>query len=279
VLPAGVRAVVTDLDGTIVRADGSVSAATSAAARALRAAGIPLVAATARTPAGLTVLGPLLADVTMAVCCNGAIGLGRAGAAVRWQECLSQQVVSDLVGLLTAVLPGAGLGSYDGRGWALSPEYYAARGRRPRGGQRVLGVPEICRRAACALAVCHPDLPAPGLAGLLTASGLLDGRATISYGADDVVDIAPAGVDKGTGVRRALESLRIQAAAAVGFGDGHNDLPMVPVVGRFVAMADAGPQLREVADEVTQSIAADGFAGWLSRAGLDLGPATPQPRM
>jgi hydroxymethylpyrimidine pyrophosphatase-like HAD family hydrolase len=52
VLCAGIRAVITDLDGTIVRPDGTVSLATAVAVRALRAARLPLILATARTPAG-----------------------------------------------------------------------------------------------------------------------------------------------------------------------------------------------------------------------------------
>lgn len=54
-----IRAVVTDVDGTIAREDGLVSAATLRASRALTAVGVPLVAATARTPIGLVALQPL----------------------------------------------------------------------------------------------------------------------------------------------------------------------------------------------------------------------------
>jgi hydroxymethylpyrimidine pyrophosphatase-like HAD family hydrolase len=69
-----IRAVVTDLDGTIVGKDGSVSAATVQASRELAKKGIPLIAATARTPNGLAVLRPLMPAITAAVCCNGESG-------------------------------------------------------------------------------------------------------------------------------------------------------------------------------------------------------------
>ena len=64
----------TDVDGTIAGPDRTVSPATLAAARSLRRAGIPLILATARTPRGIGIVGSLLADVRVAVCCNGSIG-------------------------------------------------------------------------------------------------------------------------------------------------------------------------------------------------------------
>jgi Cof subfamily protein (haloacid dehalogenase superfamily) len=262
----GVDAVVTDLDGTIVRPDRTLSVGTVAAVAALRAAGVPLIVATARTPAGITVLGPVLAEVGAAVCCNGAIGLGAGGAGVLWQHWLDDTVVPDLADHLAVTWPEAGLGSYDGLGWLLSPGYYAARGRQPRGPQRVAPVAELCQRPASTLAVCHPRLPAGQVAAELAASGLLAGRATIDYGADDVVDIAPAAVNKGTGVRAALAGLGIDPARAIAFGDGRNDLPVAAVVGRFVAMADGDPSLLEAAAAVTGSVTDDGFADFIGSA-------------
>jgi Cof subfamily protein (haloacid dehalogenase superfamily) len=256
-------AVVTDLDGTIVRRDATISVGTVAAVAALRAAEVPLIAATARTPAGISVLGPLLAEVSAAVCCNGAIGLGAAGTGVLWQHWLDDTVVAELADFLAFTWPEAGLRSYDGSRWLLSPGYYAARGRKPSGPQQVAPVTELCQRPASALAVCHPRLPARQVAAELAASGVLAGRATIDYGAVDVVDIAPHGVTKGTGVRAALAQLGIDPAAAIAFGDGRNDLPVAAVAGRFVAMADGDPSLLAVADAVTGSVTDDGFAAFM----------------
>jgi Cof subfamily protein (haloacid dehalogenase superfamily) len=261
--PKDLRAVVTDLDGTIVRPDGTVSAATVAAVAALRAAGVPLIVATARTPAGISVLGPLLAEVSVAVCCNGAIGLARPGGELLWQHWLDDSVVAKLADYLAETWPDAGLGNYNGRSWLLSPGYFAARGRRPRGPQHVVSVAELRHRPASTLAVCHPRLSAAEVAGKLIASGVLAERATIDFGADDVVDIAPPGVTKGAGVRAALEHLAIDPAAATAFGDGRNDLPIVAVVGRFVAMAGGDPGLLAAAAAVTGSVIDDGFADFL----------------
>ena len=52
-----IEAVVTDLDGTLVRSDFSMSPATLEALDRIHAAGVKFVIATARTPQGLAYLG------------------------------------------------------------------------------------------------------------------------------------------------------------------------------------------------------------------------------
>lgn len=133
---------------------------------------------------------------------------------------------------------------------------------------------ELRQRPASTLAVCHPRLSARQVAAELASSGVLAGRATIDYGADDVVDIAPPAVTKGTGVRAALAHLGINPARAIAFGDGRNDLPVAAVVGRFVAMAGGDPSLLAAAAAVTGSVTDDGFADFLGPAfvGYDVNP-------
>ena len=100
------------------------------------------------------------------------------------------------------------------------------------------------------------------------------GRATMSYGSDDTLDMAPAGVDKGSGVRRALAALGVDPTDAIGFGDAMNDLAMFAVVGHRVAVANAAVEVLAAADEVTGAVADDGVAAWL-RVALPLVSATP----
>ena len=292
-LPGRLRAVVSDLDGTIVLRGGGLSAATVAAVRALRGAGVAFLPASGRTPEGLQVLGPVLPEVSAAVCCNGAIGLGPGGQSILWQEHLDLGVVADLAGLLSgdlgdvaeaaergaARLTAGGLAAHDGTSWSMSPEYADAFGYVHAGPRQVVPLRDLVRQPATLLAVHHPGLDSAALAAALAAAGLFDGRATITYADDQIVNIAAAGVDKGTGVRRALQELGIDPADAVGFGDSHNDLAMAGGVGHFVAVDGAHAAVLAVADEITGAAAEDGVAGWLARAGLDLTPGEAQPAL
>ena len=52
---------------------------------------------------------------------------------------------------------------------------------------------------------------------------------------------------------RLCDKLDIAASQVIAFGDNNNDLPMLEWAGRSYAMANATPDARAVADEVTSS--------------------------
>ena len=100
-----VHAVVADLDGTLVRRDFTVSVATIEALHLLRAAGIPVVVATARTPPGFEHLRILAEQVHIAVCCSGAIGWSRSQNSKLWQYMFEPATTKRVVELATGVEP------------------------------------------------------------------------------------------------------------------------------------------------------------------------------
>ncbi len=67
----------------------------------------------------------------------------------------------------------------------------------------------------------------------------------------DAVMILPSGVDKGTGLRIALDELGLSPHQAAGVGDAENDHAFLAVCGCGVAVANALPALKERADFVT----------------------------
>ncbi|MFB3917829.1 MAG: HAD family hydrolase [Terriglobales bacterium] len=72
--------------------------------------------------------------------------------------------------------------------------------------------------------------------------------------------ILPAGVDKASGVQRALGELGIAAENAVAIGDAENDEALLQACGFGVAVANALPTLKARADLVTQGAAGAGVA-------------------
>jgi hydroxymethylpyrimidine pyrophosphatase-like HAD family hydrolase len=87
---------------------------------------------------------------------------------------------------------------------------------------------------------------------------------SVSYNKSSVM-VLPAGVDKGSGLRAALDELAIGVAATIGFGDAENDLPFVKLCGRRIAVANAVPELRALADEVTHAPSGEGVAEIIER--------------
>jgi hypothetical protein len=80
-----------------------------------------------------------------------------------------------------------------------------------------------------------------------------------------LVEISASGVTKASGVAWVAARLGVEAADVVVFGDMPNDVPMLAWAGRAVAVANAHPTAKQVADEVTASNDDDGVAVWLER--------------
>src|SRR6476469_665070 len=68
-----IRLIATDLDGTLLRSDGTVSARTRAAVDAAESAGIGVVIVTGRPPRWIPPIVEQLGDRGLVVCANGGI--------------------------------------------------------------------------------------------------------------------------------------------------------------------------------------------------------------
>jgi hypothetical protein len=72
------------------------------------------------------------------------------------------------------------------------------------------------------------------------------------------VMVLPTAVDKGTGLEAALAEMGLSADGVVGVGDAENDFALLSACGCGVAVANAVPQLKEVADVTTEAPAGKG---------------------
>jgi Cof subfamily protein (haloacid dehalogenase superfamily) len=82
------------------------------------------------------------------------------------------------------------------------------------------------------------------------------------------VDILPAGGSKAVGLKKMAEQINIPRERVVAFGDGLNDLEMLEFAGIGVAMGNAHPLAKEVADIVTDDVANDGIYKALKKINL-----------
>lgn len=85
---------------------------------------------------------------------------------------------------------------------------------------------------------------------------------------DRAVDIIPANGGKGIGIQKVLEYYHLDKSEALAFGDGNNDIEMLLSVGTGVAMGNASPQLKDVADEICKDVAEDGIYDYCLTHGL-----------
>lgn len=262
------KLVATDLDGTLVRSDETVSAYTHQVLDRVRAAGIPVVAATGR--------GPRLAELTrndiraadFLVMAGGGWVVDQTsstGPVVLRQERLANGVLAEVltaleaeVGPLTVMVEA--LDGHDDPLWGdfdpiwPYPDRFEARSR-----------PDCL-----ATDVIKAFARAPGYdvdALLAVARRIVPPEvATLTQAGLGFIEIGPPGSDKATGLTVVAEALGIDPRDVLVFGDMPNDLPMFEWAGwARVAVSNAHPTVRRVADEVTLRNDDDGVAVYLDR--------------
>ena len=112
-------------------------------------------------------------------------------------------------------------------------------------------------------------LNAPNLARVANDDGFIERNFELCNTGGENRELSPKGVDKGVGVARALEYLgRADNARTFGFGDSGNDLGMLAAVETAVAMGNAMPEVKAVADYVTDDVAHDGTVTAMRHFGL-----------
>lgn len=74
-----------------------------------------------------------------------------------------------------------------------------------------------------------------------------------------------AGVSKGAGVNKLLESQGISSQDTIAFGDDENDISLFQACGQGIAVANAIPELKAVANEICDENREDGVANWIAK--------------
>lgn len=112
-------------------------------------------------------------------------------------------------------------------------------------------------------------ITAPGLERIAGADDFVERAFEVCNTGAQNRELSPKGIDKGVGVRRALEYLgREGNAGTFGFGDSGNDLGMLSAVECAVAMGNAMPEVKAAADYVTDDIDHDGTVAAMEHFGL-----------
>ena len=82
------------------------------------------------------------------------------------------------------------------------------------------------------------------------------------------IEINDAHANKGEAIASLAAYLGLPMAATMAIGDGLNDTSMIKMAGRGVAMANASPELKALADAVCPSVAEDGIWQYCAAHGL-----------
>ncbi|MGQ7295862.1 HAD family hydrolase [Quadrisphaera sp. KR29] len=265
----GVRLVATDLDGTVVRADGSISARTRAAFEACRRAGVHVVAVTGRPPRWVVDLTDAFGPVVV-VCANGAITFDLASGAVIGSRTVPAEAVLQAVPAVRRELPGVSAALETLAGFRHEPAYVPRYDARR---SAVVGeLPELLADdpGVVKLLLREESTPPDRLLDVVQrAAGHL--VEPTHSGMDGLVEVSARGVSKASALAELAAGLGVPAADVAAFGDMPNDLPMLRWAGHSYAVGGAHPDVLAAARATAPPCEEDGVAQVLERL-LELTP-------
>ena len=257
------RLIATDLDGTLLRSDESVSQRTRDALASATAAGAAHIVVTGRAVPWTRHILDDLGYEGLAVCGQGAQVYDAGEHRLLTSVTLDRQLAGVALAKIEAEVGPLHLAaSRDGLdGDVLVGPGYALTGELPV--TPFTDASDLWSAPLNKIYIQHPELSDDELAE--AAREAAGGFVTVAMAGEGIVELLPLGLSKATGLSLAARRLGIKAAETIAFGDMPNDIPMFAWAARGVAMANAHEELRAVADEVTSSNEDDGIAVVLER--------------
>lgn len=241
------RLVASDLDGTLLAPDGSVTPRTAAAWARLADIGIESVLVTARPPRWVDPLESIVGGHGLAICTNGAFVYDVAEHRLVEQHGIERDALLQMVRDLRAALPGIGFAVETPEGLIREPDYADPHA------EECPGMPFLPIE----------DLPHDTVVGKLLAirpghggQDFVPSVARVVHrcgevafsGVTALAEISAPGVTKGRALANWCARHGVDASQVWAFGDMPNDLPMLRWAGRSFGVAGGHP---EVLDQVT----------------------------
>ncbi|WP_198654216.1 MULTISPECIES: HAD family hydrolase [Actinomycetes] len=249
----------TDLDGTALRTDGTVSPRTAAAFAKVEEAGAMLVFVTGRPPRWMSGVAGVTRHRGLAICANGALIYDLHTERIVESHLISAEVLCEVVAQLRANVPELAFSvEYEG-GFAHESDFpLGGWDSKAVGGLRV-GASTLTSRPCAKLLALHPRMDPDSLhAAVHELVGHLV-TATHSSGRG-LIEMSAHGVTKATALAVLAGRHEIKPSQVVAFGDMPNDLPMLSWAGTSYAVANAHPDVLAAVDHVTAANNQDGVA-------------------
>jgi Cof subfamily protein (haloacid dehalogenase superfamily) len=256
------RVVATDLDGTLLRTDGSISARSRKALALAEAAGATVIFVSGRPPRWVDELADTIGSHGLAICANGALVYDVANRVVVDQQALPTEVAIQVAQALRTAIPGVVFAVERRLEFGREPAYESSW---PLPAGAVEGrLEELVVEPVAKLLARHEELdPEEFKARAAEVVGSLAEATHSSPSA--LLEISAVGVSKATTLARLCAERGFAAAEVVAFGDMPNDVPMLSWAGTSYAVANAHPDAAAVADHRCGSNDDDGVARVLER--------------
>ncbi|MCZ4499766.1 MAG: HAD-superfamily hydrolase, subfamily [Marmoricola sp.] len=252
-----VRLVATDLDGTLVHSDGSLTQRTRNALLRAEDEGVEVVFVTGRPLRWAEDVFEHVGGHGYAIVANGALIWDVARSSVHLQRAIEPAVGLQVVERLRAAVPGSHFAVESLSGIALETDFLTRYPMPP--GSRRGTAQEILTEPAFKLLARHEELDAQEFwdRGIAAVGDLVEVTWSSTTA---LLEISAQGVTKASTLEMFCEERGIAAAEVVAFGDMPNDLPMLGWAGTSYAMANAHPTVRDAATHLAGTNDEDGVA-------------------
>ena len=248
-----IRMILTDLDHTLLKQDGSVSDESRRVLAACRAGGIRFAIATARYWIGAEPYIHLL-DPDYEITTDGT--LIHSGDACIYSCAFSKSDTNKIIQSIAGAVSGAEITAACGKTVFWNSRHIAESEKLYKAVYWDYSSP-LDRQANKIVA----ELPDESVAKEIAAGVKCKLQC---YRGEKWYAFIPAGSGKIAAIKALSEAGGISPEDTVAFGDDLNDIEMLKLCGTGVAVANAIPEVRKAADEITLSNDEDGVARWLS---------------
>jgi Cof subfamily protein (haloacid dehalogenase superfamily) len=257
------RLVAIDLDGTLLRADESVSGRSVAALSRIAEMGVAIVFVTGRPVRWMPRVYEQLGTAYPTICSNGAVLYdGRTDRVSRsWP--VPAGAAAEVCRRLRAAIPSVAFAAeVDGGRRMLHESAYPLRWDANHPQVHTAELAELLAQPAVKLLARSAIGDSDTFTDLVAST--VDREVEVTHSSfSGLVEMSAAGVNKGSGLAAMTTALDLDAADVLAFGDMPNDVPMLAWAGRSVAVANAHPAVLAVARELTLSNEDDGVATYL----------------
>lgn len=251
------RVVATDLDGTLLRSDGSLSERTREAIALAERAGTTTLFVTARPPRWLDELADAVGGHGVAICGNGAFVYDVAEREVVASRGHDATVLAEVVADLRAAVPDIAFAVERADGMGAESHYVYAQ---EHGDGHVVDTFEQITTTPVGKLLARSSGSDPD-AFLTTVLEVVDGRLELGYsGAVGLAEMTARGITKASGLASWCEERGVAAEDVWACGDMPNDLPMLTWAGRSFAVSNAHPDVIATATDLIGSNDEDAVA-------------------
>ncbi|MGK2885929.1 MAG: Cof-type HAD-IIB family hydrolase [Rhodococcus sp. (in: high G+C Gram-positive bacteria)] len=261
-----IELVATDLDGTLLGSDRTISARTAQAMSDARSAGIEVVWASARARHSIHDLARSCGFTGMAIGANGAVMLDLADGtpSIAATTAIAADAVRSAMHRVRELVPGVVFATVGPTRFVAEHGYaalcvFADHHRHPH--EMEVSPTVLTAEPTVKIVARHPELSS--IEVFHTVMRAQVGDVELTHSGAQYIEMSAAGVSKASALSTLCHRLGIERSSVAAVGDAFNDLPMLEWAGTALTTANAIPEVKAVADRILDTNDEDGVAVYL----------------